>query len=397
MLIHLKTLHGYFEFKVQRFIDRTHPKQRDCTYFDLTNQFEEDYVSDRLKEFSAYYSNRLSYSEVAILVERVTGISQLSDQKIRQIVVNKALAVSQSREYQVEEWLNRERMPFPKIASEVAIYDRNSREILVFEDAIQVRGQKENRDKKQKVINKLAGSGVEKIKTPAIQTDVVMLERKAGGFEYLTALIDDAGDETLSLPDLLRSRVIEDYGREKDPLPIVAITDGAKVIRQHLSSVFGVALVIILDWYHLSKKVRDLMSMIASTKLDKQRYITFISYHLWQGHIYTVLDYLKNKVEAKNEEKRVELISYLEKHKTEIIDYNRRKKAGKLIGSGHMEKGCDQVIGHRQKKKGMSWQRIGSKSLGILKVVELNNQWQSLWFPTQAANDSFPFGLVASS
>ena len=107
----------------------------------------------------------------------------------------------------------------------------------------------------------------------------------------------------------------------------------------------------ILDWYYLSKKVRDLMSMIASTKLDKQRYITFISYHLWQGHIYTVLDYLKNKVEAKNEEKRVELIRYLEKHKTEIIDYNRRKKAGKLIGSGHMEKGCDQVIGHRQKKK----------------------------------------------
>ena len=41
-----------------------------------------------------------------------------------------------------------------------------------------------------------------------------MLERKAGGFEYLTALIDDAGDEKLSLPDLLRSRVIEDYGKE---------------------------------------------------------------------------------------------------------------------------------------------------------------------------------------
>jgi len=229
-----------------------------------------------------------------------------------------------------------------------------------------------NTHQKQKVINKLTGSGVEKIKTPAIQTDVVMLERKAGGFEYLTALIDDAGDETLSLPDLLRSRVIEDYGREKDPLPIVAITDGAKVIRQHLSGVFGAALMMILDGYHLSKKVRDLMSMIASTKLDKQRYITFISYHLWQGHIYTVLDYLKSKVEAKNEEKRVELISYLEKHKTEIIDYNRRKKAGKLIGSGHMEKGCDQVIGHHQKKKGISWQRIGSKSLGILKVVELN-------------------------
>jgi len=48
---------------------------------------------------------------------------------------------------------------------------------------------------------------------------------------------------------------MQEYGMEKDPLPIVAITDGAKVIRQHLSSVFGVTLVIILDWYHLSKKV----------------------------------------------------------------------------------------------------------------------------------------------
>jgi hypothetical protein len=63
-------------------------------------------------------------------------------------------------------------------------------------------------------------------------------------------------------------------------------------------------------------------------------------------------DYLKNKVEAKNEEKRVELISYLEKHKTEIIDYDRRKKARKIIGSGRMEKGCDQIIRHHQKKKG---------------------------------------------
>ena len=52
------------------------------------------------------------------------------------------MAVSQSREYQVEEWPNKERMPFPKIASEVTIYGRNSREILVFEDTIKVRGQK---------------------------------------------------------------------------------------------------------------------------------------------------------------------------------------------------------------------------------------------------------------
>lgn len=85
---------------------------------------------------------------------------------------------------------------------------------------------------------------------------------------------------------------------------------------------------------------------------------------------------MKTQVAPKNEEKRFELIGYLEKHKSEIIDYHRRKKAGKIIGSGLMEKGCDQVIGRRQKKKGMSWRDVGSRSLGILKVVELNQQWE---------------------
>jgi hypothetical protein len=50
-----------------------------------------------------------------------------------------------------------------------------------------------------------------------------------------------------------------------------------------------------------------------------------------------------------------------------------------------MEKGVDQVIGARQKHKGMSWSPTGSKALGILKVVELNPQWEQLWFPQQAA------------
>jgi hypothetical protein len=91
---------------------------------------------------------------------------------------------------------------------------------------------------------------------------------------------------------------------------------------------------------------------------------------------------------SKNSEKLSELIGYIEKHQPEIIDYQRRQPAGKAIGSGRIEKGCDQVSGHRQKKKGMSWSKIGSKSLGILKVAELNNKWWELWFANEAANDS---------
>ncbi|MBK8537582.1 MAG: hypothetical protein IPL59_22245 [Candidatus Competibacteraceae bacterium] len=53
------------------------------------------------------------------------------------------------------------------------------------------------------------------------------------------------------------------------------------------------------NWYHLGKKLRDLMSMIALNKADKDRHLKFMFYHLTRGEIYTVLDYLKKELITK--------------------------------------------------------------------------------------------------
>jgi hypothetical protein len=79
------------------------------------------------------------------------------------------------------------------------------------------------------------------------------------------------------------------------------------------------------------------------------------------------------------------LVLYLENHAEEIIDYERRVKAGKVIGSGRMEKTVDRAVGIRQKKKGMSWSEAGSRALSLLKVVELNGEWEELWEATPVA------------
>ncbi|MDZ4871507.1 MAG: hypothetical protein CLLPBCKN_000895 [Chroococcidiopsis cubana SAG 39.79] len=50
-----------------------------------------------------------------------------------------------------------------------------------------------------------------------------------------------------------------------------------------------------------------------------------------------------------------------------------------------MEKAVDLTVGQRQKNKGMSWRPNGSRALSLLKVAELNGQWQQLWFPALAA------------
>jgi hypothetical protein len=163
----------------------------------------------------------------------------------------------------------------------------------------------------------------------------------------------------------------------------VVISDGARHIRQSLQAIFGQMPTVILDWYHLRKKIRELMSMIAMNKTDKERHLSQILNQLWCGAVDSVLDYLQTQVQVRNSAKHDELIGYLKKHRHEIIDYERRQNTGKPIGSGRMEKGVDQVIGHRQKKKGMAWSAKGSKALAILKVVELNGLWQQLWWPKQ--------------
>jgi hypothetical protein len=381
--LEIKTLHGKFHFKVQRF--KIKDSDEDVTYFDLTNQFQDGYISDRLKEFSSYYSNRLSYEEVEELIQRTTGEKQLSDQKIRGIVVDKAFELSNEIATKANNILKDESVKMPDVNNNVDIYNSEEKEIIFFDDGIQVKGQKETRQSKKEAstIEPLEQCDRKKIR---INSNVIMLEKKEGGFEYITGVIDKEGEELLPLEEVAKSKIIEEHGEKKGPLNFVAITDGAKDIRLRLLAIFGIVITIILDWYHLVKKVRELMSMIAMNKEEKTIHVKQLLYYLWRGMTDEALRYLKSEVKAKNEKKLNELITYIEKHSEEIIDYGKRKESGKTIGSGRVEKGCDQVIGNRQKKKGMSWGKQGSRSLGILKVMELNNKWNEIWFPEEAAN-----------
>ncbi|HCF27759.1 MAG TPA: hypothetical protein DEV81_11310, partial [Cyanobacteria bacterium UBA11049] len=346
---------------------------QETSYFALTNQLREGYISPRLKELCSYYSNRMSYEEVALLVERTSGERLLSDQKIGKIVSAKALEISQdiyksTRKTLVE---NDDVLPVNSI---VDIYNSQEQEILLFDDGIQVKGQKAERKKEQSQENNSQKPLKKKIS--AITTDIVILQKATIGFEYIAAPINTKGQDLLSLASVVKAKVIQEYGSTNFPLNLVAITDGARTIRHRLFTIFETAVVVVLDWYHLCKKLRDLMSIIASNKLEKAKHLKFLLSQVWQGNTAIALDYLKHQVQAKNLDKWQELIAYLEKHQHEIINYKRRSQSGKTIGSGRVEKGVDLTVGQRQKNKGMSWSRLGSRALSLLKVVELNGQWQ---------------------
>lgn len=371
-LVTIKTLHGVFAFVVQRFQGSI--SGEGTTYLELTEQLCEGSMSARLAEFSAYYSNRLSYDEVAGLLERVTGKHLLSDQAIQQLVVAKAVEVSE--QWQIESPANMAAPALPAVTPQVDWYDPQSEEVLLLTDAIQVKQQKASR-----------GQGAGKLtlerETKRVHTDVWLLEQPTGDFSYLMAGIDATGQEVVSGTERVRCQFRQAYAGRSEPLPVVAITDGARTIRCQLAELFGRPVPLLLDWYHLDKKVGELMSMVARNKQENAVHVAHLLDHLWHGHTDAALAYLQTAVCPKNTKPLEALATYLKKHQAEILDYGRRQRAGKPIGSGRMEKGVDQVIGARQKHKGMSWSPTGSKALGILKVVELNQQWEQLWFPQQ--------------
>src|SRR5438874_5443609 len=220
----IKTLHVAFAFPVQRFHGPL--CEEATTYLELTDQLCEGAMSARLAEFSAYYSNRMSYDEVAGLLERVTGQPVLSDQTIQHLVVAKAVEVSQR--WQSQSQPDTAAPPWPEVMSQVDWYDPQSEEVLVLTDAIQVKQQKASR-----------GQGADKPTgeraTKRVHTEVWLVAQPTGGFTYLTARVDATGPALVSGTARLRSQFQQDYTGSAEPLPVVATTDGASTIGSQLA------------------------------------------------------------------------------------------------------------------------------------------------------------------
>lgn len=298
-----------------------------------------------------YYSTHMSYEKVSEMCEVFDGTPLLSDQRIYQIVGEQAAMI---KSLQQDLLKSTKDQAIPEIDYKVDIYNPDSKEIQIFEDGIGVRKQKVERDK------------VPKNKREWYYTNVIVMQKKQGDYQQIVAA------EDLDLTQIFKANLIKEYGETKQSLPVVIFSDGATNIRRRMKKVLGKKVVRILDWYHLKKKVWQLMSMIATNKQIKEEKAKEIMTLLWKGQTKTVIGILK-KMKVKNHKKRKELIVYLKKHKKEIINYEKRVDSGKKIGSGRVEKAVDLIVGIRQKKKSHSWSKKGSNALALATNFFLNN------------------------
>lgn len=393
--MYVSTLHGVYLFDNQQYIllDGSSTNHLSFALGLSSNNY-----SEGLETFIEDWISDLSYERLSFLLQQHTGHSVLSAVGLKKYIQRKALFISNLWSSSSVSALSV--LPAISINSSIDIYNPLEGEVILMMDDVGVKAQKPHKkvarvktDAKRidttvvlisvkEQVGKITGVPLGCLDAPLVPIMPIIGTKKTKKEDKttitdlylpLTEGINEAGEVIYPIERAIHDTLKELYLNQtpQAALPIVAITDGARTIRLSLQFVFGMFVCIILDWYHLQLKVKNLMSMIAPNKDLKALYINDLKILLWRGKGNEAIDYLLSIPQVKNQEKWEELIGYIEKHKAEIIDYEKRQKAGKTIGSGRCEKTNDTIVAHRQKKKGMAWSRPGTKALAIVKTYQL--------------------------
>ena len=138
---------------------------------------------------------------------------------------------------------------------------------------------------------------------------------------------------------------------------------------------------VILDWYHLRKKCRELLSMALRGSKIRNAVLGNLMPLLWYGLVDQAIDYLSTIPEAqiKNQDELIHLITYLSKNRPMIPVYAVRRELGLRNSSNRGEKANDLLVAQRQKHNGMSWSKSGSVALASVTALKKNKTYKK-WF-----------------
>lgn len=163
---------------------------------------------------------------------------------------------------------------------------------------------------------------------------------------------------------------------------VTFVTDGARWLREFAQEQLQPLpqRELILDWYHLVKKVRDRISRMGGSRSAKKTLRQGVIGALWRGDVDAAVAQLEQyRPTAKNQKALNELQEYLQARREWLPHYQERRRRQQYIGSGHVEKLNDRLVARRQKHHGMHWNLTTSGALAQLKALQLNHEWDAYW------------------
>jgi hypothetical protein len=163
---------------------------------------------------------------------------------------------------------------------------------------------------------------------------------------------------------------------------VTFLSDGGRWLREFAREWLGRLphCEVVLDWYHLVKKVKDRISRMGGSRAEKKALQRAMLAALWKGESAQALSALEAyRSRARNLTALEELAGYVRERVEALPDYRQRRAEQKYIGSGQVEKANDLLVARRQKNRGMHWNSATSEALAWLKVLQLNHEWDAYW------------------
>jgi hypothetical protein len=177
---------------------------------------------------------------------------------------------------------------------------------------------------------------------------------------------------------------------------LIFFVDGQRFLYTSILKAFAwfSPLQIILDWHHLDKKCKELLSMALKGRFVRNELLEELLPCLWNGCVDRAIELLRSvdSAKVKNQQVLDQLIAYLERNRPYIPCYSVRKHLGLRNSSNQGEKANDLVVSNRQKHNGMSWSKPGSNALAAVTALVRNNEYKR-WF--QSGTLTFGFCSAA--
>ncbi len=136
------------------------------------------------------------------------------------------------------------------------------------------------------------------------------------------------------------------------------------------------AVSLILDWFHVVKKFKELLSMAMRGRELRNAQAKTLLRMLWYGMVDEAIAHLRSIDSCQiKDQKQIELlIGYLERNRSWIPNYALRRRLDLGNSSNPAERTNNLLASQRQKKNGMSWSTGGSQALSALACVVLNDR-----------------------
>ena len=159
---------------------------------------------------------------------------------------------------------------------------------------------------------------------------------------------------------------------------LVILSDGADWIRS-LADWLPVEVFLILDLYHVKKRIRDVANSCFGAKSPQATSWANIQCHrIEQGQARRVIEALRfAKPPGKEATENLEDLQGYLSNNLDRMDYPTYRNLGLRVGSGAVESANFHVTGNRLKLQGMRWSALGARHMALLRADLFNAHWES--------------------